>query len=385
MTDGAARTLEHLERLIGFASVTDAPNLPIVDYLQDFLAGLGFAVHRMTDGSGQRAGLFASAGPAGPGGVLLSGHTDVVPVTGQDWQTDPFKLRVGNGRAYGRGTTDMKGFLACVLSAAEQAAGGDLVQPFKIAFSYDEEIGCVGIRRMIDQLAPFIGLPEYCIVGEPTTMQVAVGHKGKAALRALCTGTGGHSAMAPDFLNALHLATDFIAELRTLQAELAETGPRDADYGTSYSTIHVGKISGGVALNIVPDKAVVEFEFRHLAAQSAEDLLDRISRAAARIVDRYKPGFPVADILIEPVNDYPGLDTAVNSDVVRKVTTLTQTETTKVAYGTEAGYFSGHLGIPTIVCGPGNMDQGHKPDEFIEVDQLARCDAMLTRLLAGMR
>ena len=379
------RTLHYLARLVGFATVTDGPNLAVTEYLQATLAEFGFDVHRISDQSGERAGLFASLGPAGAGGVLLSAHTDVVPVTGQNWSSDPFKLRRDGGQVYGRGTTDMLGFVACMLSAAEQAATKPPARPLKIALSWDEEIGCAGIREMIGHLEPSIGLPDYCIVGEPTLMRVATGHKGKAALRAVCTGTGGHSAHAPEFLNALHLATDFVAALRSLQDDLATNGKKETGYQPPYSTIHVGKMTGGVALNIVPDKAVIDFEVRHLAADDPQMLLSRIQKAAANVAGRYKSKFPTANIQINERNAYPGLDTPASADVVRTATGLAGTETTKVAYGTEAGYFSDHLKIPTVVCGPGNMDQGHKPDEFIEISQLEACDAMLTRLLDSLR
>jgi acetylornithine deacetylase len=380
------KTLDILDRLIAFPTVSADSNLAIIDYIQKFLTVRGFEVHRVPDQTGLKAGLFARIGPTDTPGIMLSGHTDVVPIVGQNWTTDPFKMTVKNDRAYGRGTTDMKGYLACVLAFANRAAHADLQEPLKLAFSYDEEIGCVGIHSMLPYLDNKIGVPRMCFVGEPTSMNVAVGHKGKAALQAVCHGTSGHSAMAPNFLNALHLATDFVSELRNLQADIAQNGAQDPDYDISYSTIHAAKIVGGLALNIVPDKAVVDFEIRHLAADNPDDIIAKIVLAAHKISASYQTQFPVAKIDVTQGVSYPGLNTAVTSDVVQFAQKLVQASgTTKVAFGTEAGYFSTQLGIPTIVCGPGSMEaQGHQPDEFIELSQLEACDRMFDQLLTDL-
>jgi len=378
-----AKTLENLERLIAFPTVSSQSNLAIIDYIQDYLTTLGFEVHRIADQSGQKAGLFARIGPSERAGILLSGHTDVVPTTGQNWTADPFKMTVSNGRAYGRGTTDMKGYLASVLALAERASKATLKEPLKLAFSYDEEIGCVGISSMIGHLTDTIGVPCCCFVGEPTLMEVAIGHKGKAALRATCHGMAGHSALAPTFLNALHLATDFVTELRELQDWYAREGLQDSAYSVPYSTLHVGKMSGGVALNMVPENAVIEFECRHLATDNPDDILARILSAAQKVSALHQVQFPTAQIEVHQHTAYPALATDAQSEVVKYAQRLARaTGTTKVAFGTEAGYFSERLGIPTIVCGPGSMDgQGHQPDEYIALAQLAACDAMFDRLL----
>lgn len=380
-------TLEILDRLIAFPTVSSESNLDLIDYVQDYLHRHGFEVHRITDQTGQKAGLFAQIGPKEKAGVLLSGHTDVVPTTGQNWTTDPFKMTVSNGHAYGRGTTDMKGYLACVLALADRAAQVTLNEPLKVSFSYDEEIGCVGIKSMIARLNETIGRPRGCFVGEPTSMQVAVGHKGKASLRATCHGMSGHSALAPAFLNALHLASDFVVELRHLQQWYAQNGAHDSDLSVPYSTLHVGKMSGGITLNIVPDTAVIDFEYRHLAADNPDDILARILSVAQKTSAAHQSDFPIAQIEVVQHNAYPGLAMDVNNEFVRYAQQLAQvTDTTKVDFGTEAGYFSGHLDIPTIVCGPGSMDgQGHKPDEYIALAQLAACDAMFDRLLEDLR
>ncbi|MDO6520374.1 acetylornithine deacetylase [Shimia thalassica] len=374
-------TLETLEKLIGFNSVSARSNLDIISFIEDFLQTRGFRLTRIPDASGQKAGLFAEIGPS-EGGVLLSGHTDVVPTEGQNWTKDPFRLSREEDRVYGRGTTDMKGYLSAMLTVADAAASRDLKEPLKLVFSYDEEIGCVGIQHMLPALKPLLGAPRMCLVGEPTEMQVAVGHKGKAAIRARCFGQNGHSALAPMFVNALHLATDFVAELRHIQAEYAQNGSQDAAYSIPYTTLHVGKLSGGMALNIVPDSAEVVFEYRHLATDDPENIMDRIARAAEAIARKYRPDFAQADIVLDRYNAYPGLDVSQDARIAGIAQRLAENQSiTKVAFGTEAGFFS-NLGIETVVCGPGSMaGQGHKPDEYITLDQLDACDRMLMRTL----
>jgi acetylornithine deacetylase len=375
------QTVDILEHLIGFNSISARSNLDIIGFIEAYLRERGFRLTRITGVDGEKAGLFAELGPSG-GGLLLSGHTDVVPTEGQDWTCDPFRLSQKDGKLFGRGTTDMKGYLACMLRAADKAATRDLREPLKLVFSYDEEIGCVGIQHMADQLAPLLGDPRACLVGEPTEMQVAIGHKGKAAIKAVCRGQSGHSALAPTFVNSLHLAADFVAELRGVQAWLVENGARDTAYDIAYSTVHVGKLVGGIALNIVPDHAELTLEYRHLAADDPAHIMGLISEAADRVANTYHPAFRGAGISLDRFNAYPGLDVPAGADVVALGQRLAKTnQVTKVAFGTEAGVFEG-LGVPTIVCGPGSMvGQGHKPDEFIALDQLAACDRMMDRVL----
>ena len=376
---GALSTLDLLERLIGFPTVSSASNLPLIGFVAEYLGGLGAAITRIDSPDGAKAGLLARIGPAGDGGALLSAHSDVVPVTGQVWQGDPFRLRRAGGRLYGRGTADMKGFLASALAVAGMAAQRDLTRPLLLALSYDEEVGCLGIREIIDHVIPTLGRPDFCIVGEPTGMRVAVGHKGKAVYRATCRGVAGHSALAPRFVNALHLAADFVGVLRAEQAYLARGGAQDPAYNVPCSTVHAGLMSGGAALNIVPDRATVDFEIRHLAEEPVEGIIDRIGCAAAGVVRAAND--PGAGIGMDETNRYPGLSTPPGAEVVGVVSTLAGTSgTTKVAFGTEAGFFA-EKGIPTVVCGPGSMDQGHRADEFIAGDQLAACDRMLAALV----
>ena len=370
-----SRTLEHLERLVGFAVLPGMPNGEIVEYVSAVLRQAGARVHRIEAPDGDKAGVFAAIGPEGPGGVMLSGHLDVVTVAGQEWQGDPFRLRREGGLVFGRGTADMKGFLAAMLTAAEAAGAAMLTTPLKFAFSWDEEIGCRGIPVMLEALEGTIGAPEICIVGEPTEMRIATGHKGKTALRAVCRGEAGHSADAPDYANALHKAAEFIAALQREQARLAETGVCDSAYGTGYSTVHAGVMRGGTALNLVPETAEVLFEIRTLAAEAPKEIIARLRAEAVRI----------GDVEIGVTGGYPGLEADAGGAAVRLVQALLPgAPLTKVSFGTEAGHFA-RAGIATAVCGPGSMAQGHRPDEFIALSQLEACDRMLARLVDRLR
>ncbi|THD83540.1 acetylornithine deacetylase [Aliigemmobacter aestuarii] len=371
-----------LDRLIAFDTVSARPNMALMQYVRDLLAAEGIAAVLIPDASGQKANLYATVGPEGVGGVMLSGHTDVVPVDGQAWTRPPFSLTEEGGRLYGRGTTDMKGFCACAIEALIAAHRRPLKVPLHLALSYDEEVGCMGVRSLVDMLASAPVRPRFCIVGEPTAMQVATGHKGKVALRATCTGREGHSALAPLALNALHLAADFLNEVRALQGRVATEGRRDGDYDVPYTTIHVGKMAGGVQVNIVPNNAVLDFEIRSLAEDDPEVLIAELRDAAERIVAPLRAEFPEAAISVERLWDYPGLGTPTDSVVVNFVKALTGANgTIKVAFGTEGGLFSTRLGIPTVICGPGSMAQGHKPDEYVAVEQIERCRGMLAALV----
>ena len=370
------------DRLMCFDTVSSKPNIALMQFVRDLLTDAGVEAVLIPDPLGQKANLYATVGPAGQGGVMLSGHTDVVPVEGQAWTKQPFALTEENGRYYGRGAADMKGFCAVAIATMLQVAKRPLKTPLHLALSYDEEIGCMGVRSLVDMLQTAPVRPRFCIVGEPTGMQVATGHKGKVALRAICTGREGHSALAPMSLNALHLAADFVQAVRALQADVAAKGLKDGDHDVPYSTIHVGKLNGGVQVNIVPNTAVIDFEIRSVAGEDVAGLIGRLGDAAEAIVAPLRGDYPEAAITIEQLWDYPGLGTPSDAAVVNFVKGLTGANgTMKVAFGTEGGLFDARLGIPTVICGPGSMAQGHKPDEFVTVEQMARCEAMMAALV----
>jgi acetylornithine deacetylase len=374
-------SLSLFDRLVGFPTVSRDSNLGLIGFVRDLLTEAGAAPRLIANAEGSKANLFATIGPADQPGVILSGHTDVVPVDGQVWSSDPFILRDAGGRLYGRGAADMKGFLACALHAALAAAERSLARPLHLAFSYDEEVGCLGVRDMLPIIST-IAPPICCIVGEPTSMKLATGHKGKVFAHATCRGRSAHTAFAPEAVNAIHLACDLVSELRALQDRLRESGARDADYNIPYTTVHAGRIRGGEALNIVPDRCDLDFEIRHLAADDPNELMREIGGKAEAIAARYRDKAPEAGIAIDVVNDYPGLDTPGDADVVAFVKSMTgENDTIKVAFGTEGGLFRERVHVPTVICGPGSMEQGHKPDEFVTKDQLARCDAMMEKLV----
>jgi acetylornithine deacetylase len=376
-----SRSAELLKTLIAFPTISRTPNLALIEHVAGLLGAAGISSTIVRNDAGTCANLFASTGPAGVPGVMLSGHTDVVPVEGQPWTMPPFEATVRDERLYGRGAADMKGFVACAVIAMIGASARTLKKPLQLALSYDEEIGCVGVRRLIDvlELAPV--RPELCVVGEPTMMQIATGHKGKAAYRAICRGQEGHSALAPKYLNAIHVAADWIAGMRAAQQHLAESGARDDSYDVPYATIHVGTIRAGKALNIVPNECTLDFEIRMLANDDAASILGDI-RSRASIASAAAFNGKVHLPVVEEVNAYPGLDTHVASDAVKFLETLLppDTQKCKVAFGTEGGLFSTRLSVPTVVCGPGSIEVAHKPDEFVALTELNACDSFLARL-----
>lgn len=381
MTD-LTRTLQILERLVAFPTVSRDSNLDLIDWVQGLLQGAGFDVTRIWSPDRTKAGLFAQIGPKVDGGVCLSAHTDVVPIEGQVWTRKPFELSDNGERIFGRGTTDMKGFLASALALAERVGTAPLSAPLSLSISYDEEIGCVGIRQMMPELKQLIGKPRIVIVGEPTSMQVATGHKGKTALKVTCHGQAGHSALAPKFQNAIHVAADFVQHTRGLQDKLA-AGPHDDAYNIPYSTVHIGQINGGRALNIVPEYTQLDMEFRHLVETPADDIQREIENVAKRVSDAYQHASP---IIVEAINAYPGLNTDPSDMTVVWANKMAGSfGTTKVPFGTEAGFFA-ELGLSTVVIGPGNMESdGHKPDEGLDKSELNTCGVMMDNILDVLR
>lgn len=372
-----------LERLIAFDTVSHRTNLPLLHFVRDLLGQAGVDCDLIPDPTGEKANLLAVIGPRDRPGVVVSAHVDVVPAEGQTWTRPPFRLTAEGTRLYGRGTTDMKGFVACAIEAALAAAKRPLATPFILALSHDEEVGCRGVGSMIDRIAATLPRPSWCLVGEPSLMRPVVGHKGKVALRTTARGRALHSACAPLTLNAIHLAVEMVGAIRAEQAKAAAEGPFDADYEVPCSTLHAGRIAGGVQVNVVADSCTLDWEIRSLAGDPPEARLARLAVAAEAILAPHRAAFPEAALLTERLWDYPGLATLPSDPVVARIRALTGDNgpTGKVPFGTEGGLFSTRLGVPTVVCGPGSMAQGHTPDEFIERAELARAQAMLARLL----
>ncbi|OAJ53456.1 acetylornithine deacetylase (ArgE) [Paraburkholderia ginsengiterrae] len=379
MSKAASREL--LERLIGLATVSRDSNLALIDFIRQYLAGLGVESELFYNPERTKANLFATIGPRERGGIVLSGHTDVVPVDGQDWTVEPFSLTEREGRLYGRGTADMKGFIASVLAAVPIFLERTLELPVHLAFSYDEEVGCLGVRPMLAELAKRPHKPRLCLIGEPTEMKPVLGHKGKLAMRCHVHGAACHSAYAPYGVNAIQYAARLIGRLEEIGAQLAQPEHHDERFDPPFSTVQTGVIKGGRALNIVPAECEFDFEVRALPGFDAHEVADKLRNyAESELLLSMRAVQPDTGIHLQPLSAYPGLATPPDSEAASLLALLSgSTEFGTVAFGTEGGLFN-EAGIPTVVCGPGSMDQGHKPDEFITLDQLNRCDAMLGRL-----
>lgn len=378
MNEQSSRDL--LARLIGFATVSRDSNLELIGFIRDYLAGLGVDSELFHNSEGTKANLFATIGPLDKGGVVLSGHTDVVPVDGQAWTVEPFRLSERDGRLYGRGAADMKGFIASVLAAVPAFLAQPLQTPVHLAFSYDEEVGCLGVRSMLAALQERPHKPRLCLIGEPTELKPVLGHKGKLAMRCQVQGAACHSAYAPYGVNAIEYAARLIGKLGEIGEVLSQD--QDARFDPPFSTVQTGLIKGGRALNIVPEECEFDFEVRALPGFEAQAVADQLqSYAQAQLLPRMRAVNPASDIRLQPLSAYPGLATPAQSEAAQWVALLSgSTEFGTVAFGTEGGLFD-QAGIPTVVCGPGSMEQGHKPDEFVSVEQLAGCDAMLRRLV----
>lgn len=379
MNEVSSRAL--LEKLVSFATVSRDSNLALIGFVRDFLAQHGVECELFYNDERTKANLFATIGPPDRGGIALSGHTDVVPVEGQAWTVDPFRLVEKEGRLYGRGTADMKGFLASVLAAVPMFIKRDLRMPVHLAFSYDEEVGCLGVRPMLDELARREYKPVLCLIGEPTELKPVLGHKGKLAMRCCVKGAACHSAYAPYGVNAIQYAARLINHLEEIGQALAQPEHHDERFDPPYSTVQTGVIRGGRALNIVPAECEFDFEVRALPGFDADTVAHRLQRyAESELLPKMRAVKPDTDITLQSLSAYPGLATSPQSEAARLVALLSgSTEFGTVAFGTEGGLFE-QAGIPTVVCGPGSMDQGHKPDEFVSVEQLHACDAMLVRL-----
>lgn len=386
MSKQKAKTRHLIETLIAFDSTSYRSNLDLIYFIRDYLAEYDIKSVLVFNHEKTKANLYATIGPQDKPGVMLSGHTDVVPVKGQNWSSDPFIVEEKDDALFGRGTADMKSFIAIALAYVPQILEAKLTTPVHLAFSYDEEIGCVGVRRLLDMMQDMPIKPAMCIVGEPTSMQVVNAHKGKLAQLVRVTGLEAHSSLPHIGVNAVDYAAELIVFIRKLAKELEQTGPYEEGFEVTHTTIHTGIIKGGVALNIVPNLCELKFEIRNIPKQDPEPLLGRIIEYAKI---KLEPEMKVIDencgFEFEHSSGYPGMFTAPNEEVVNFVKTLTVVDgIKKVSFGTEGGLFTQQLGIPTVICGPGNIEQAHKPDEFIQLDQIEQMEHFMLRLIKAL-
>ncbi|WP_427024928.1 acetylornithine deacetylase [Aureimonas ureilytica] len=367
-----------LATLVGFPSVVGTPNGPITDWIVEYCRSHGAVVHVLPGPEGDRANLFATIGPADVPGYVLSGHTDVVPATESGWSADPFTLRCEGDRLYGRGTTDMKGFLACALAALPTLAATPLRRPLHLAFSYDEEAGCRGVPHMIAELPKLCAKPLGVLVGEPSGLQAVLAHKGKAAARLEVRGRSGHSSRPDQGLNAVHAMVGVLGEA-VAEGRALEEGPFDPRFAPPYSTLQVGIIKGGRALNVIPDHCTAEVELRAIAGANPRALLEPLR---ARLGALEAEGFSVD---WSELSAYPALALSPQSALAALMGELTGRPLIEaVSYGTEAGLFQ-DADHDAVICGPGDIARAHRPDEFITRGELEACLAMILRLGERLR
>lgn len=377
----SASTVEMLARLVSFDTTSRNPNCALIDFVRDWLDRHGVFYRISRDEDGGKANIHAIIGPREAGGIAVSGHVDTLPVDGQAWSGNPFALRQKEGRLYARGACDMKGFVASCLSAVPDLQSRALAKPLHLFITYDEEVGCAGARRLIDDLDRSGLKPALCVVGEPSGMQPILAHKGKLNLRVSVRGKPGHSSLPQNGVNAIYAAAEALAYISAEARRFAKAGPFEAGFDPPYTTIHVGTIQGGTILNIIPERATFDMEWRVIpaddATQEVQRLREHVSQQiepAMRTVDR-DTGFSF-DVLV----DMPGMSLPSDHSFAGMVKQLTGSNTTgKVSYGTEGGFYQA-AGIPTIVCGPGHIAQAHQPDEWIAETELAACDTFISRL-----
>ena len=373
-----------LGRLIGYDTTSTTSNLELIDFIRNYLDDYSIQSQLIYNDDKSCANLYATIGPDDVGGVMLSGHTDVVPTSGQNWNSDPYQMKTGDEALFGRGACDMKGFIACVLAGVPQMVAKKLTTPVHLAFSYDEEIGCVGVKKLIDAMSGFEVKPRIGLIGEPTDMAMVLGHKGKAAFRVEVIGASCHSAYISSGVNAVEYAADLISFIRKMNIEVQQRQLLDDTYTVPHSTFHVGNISGGTALNIVPKQCQFEFEIRNLPQDKLDDLIHEVKHYAKDVllVDM-KQRFEDATITFSSISNYPGLNTARDSNVIAYTQSINPVNQfgDNVSFGTEAGLFDQQLGINSVVCGPGSIDQAHKPDEFVSRQQMHYCDQMIENLV----
>ena len=382
MSSPQPQSVDILEHLIAFDTTSHFSNLKLVHFIRDYLADLGVACELVFDKSGEKANLYATIGPDDRGGIALSGHTDVVPIDGQLWDTDPFHLERKGTRLYARGTADMKAFIAVCLSLVPQMLNRNLRVPIHLVFSYDEEIGCLGVRTLLSQLQRMENRPIGVVIGEPTSMTVARAHKGKLSMRCTVHGREGHSGLTHLGVNAVEAAAEAVAYLKGMSRRMKQEGPFDTELQPPYTTIHTGVIQGGTQLNIIPKRCWFDFEFRHLPEIDPESLLEELQQYVHQnLLPEMREVAQESDFQWVTTSKAPGLNTDKDADIVRLAQTLTGANTSgKIAFGTEGGLFS-DAGMPAVVCGPGSIEQAHKPNEWIELEQINQCERFVARLI----
>lgn len=382
MNTQAMTSVDMIRRLVAFDTTSRNSNLDLIHFVRDYLAGFGVESRLIHDDSGQKANLYATIGPDDRPGIALSGHTDVVPVDGQDWSSDPFTVEQRDGRLYGRGTADMKSFVAVAVALVPEFVARPLKTPINLAFSYDEEVGCFGVHSIIGHLRGKGVAPRLVIVGEPSSMRVVNAHKGVRTFTTTVTGLEAHSSATDRGVNAIFYGARLIAFLECLAEELRDRGDASGGFDLPYSTISVGIVNGGTALNIIPGSCRFVWECRLLPDQDGDEIVNRFEAFAARtLLPEMRRVFDRASIVTEQRVKVPGLRPEEGSDAETLVMALAETNRTHaVSYATEAGLFQ-EADIPTVICGPGNIAQAHKPDEFIALEQVQACEAFMRRLL----
>jgi acetylornithine deacetylase len=376
---------EMIERLIAFKTVSRDSNMGLIEWVRDYLHGHGAKTRLTYDATGKKANLFATLGDSPKPGLILSGHTDVVPVDGQNWDTDPFVATERNGKLYARGSADMKGFIGIVLAQAPHFVtalnSGRLDAPLHYALSYDEEVGCLGVRSLIQDLKDNGIRPAGCVVGEPTSMQPIIAHKSTYRFRCAVHGREAHSSYVTFGVNAIEYAARLVVFIRQLADRLAQLEKRDYGFTVPYSTLSTGVIRGGIAANVVPKDCEFVVDMRTLPGASSEALYQEVRAYAETLVREMRSVDPESGIDMEWSSQTIGLAATESDAIVRWAMQLSNNNTAgKVSYGTEAGLFQ-QLGVPTVICGPGDIAEAHRPNEFVSLDQLAQCEAFMNRIL----
>ena len=376
-------SIEILKKLVSFDTTSFKSNLDLIKFIENYLNDLNIKSELIYDETKNKANLFTTIGPNLQGGIVLSGHTDVVPITKQNWTSDPFILTERDDKLFGRGSSDMKGFIAIVLSRVSAMVEKKLKKPIHLAFSYDEEIGCVGVHSLLNLIKKKSINPEFCIVGEPTSMEMVIGHKGKHAYDVKVDGLSCHSGQAPNGVNAINYASKLINYIEEINKEKSIKGPFDNDYEIPYSTLHTGLIKGGTILNIVPKLCQFEFEIRHLAEDDPLEIIQRIKQYTEELLIKEMHNISsTTNIEINEKINYPGLNISESIPPVKQVKELLgKSSHKKVVFGTEGGLFKRELNLPTIICGPGSIDQAHKPDEFISIQQIEKGGTFIDKLI----